>query len=170
MIKYLSLIKLKTIEFLSFGRFSFKLSKRVSLTTKINLKGKGRINFGKGLHLRSGCKFISDGGNIIIEDGVFINYNCIITSLYSITIGKGSSIGPNVCIFDHDHDLNTKGHYNGAEIIIGKNVWIGANVVILKGTEIGDNSVVGAGSIITKSIPKNSIVYDLKEQAVKNLY
>ena len=40
---------------------------------------------------------------------------------------------------------------------IGNNVWIGANCTVLAGVEIGDNSVIGAGSVVTKSIPKNVV-------------
>ena len=40
---------------------------------------------------------------------------------------------------------------------IGDNVWLGQNVTILKNVDIGDNVIIGAGSIVTKSIPSNSI-------------
>lgn len=43
------------------------------------------------------------------------------------------------------------------EIILKDSVWIGANVTILMGVEIGDYAIVGAGSVITKSIPSNEI-------------
>ncbi|MBC7401314.1 MAG: serine acetyltransferase, partial [Mucilaginibacter sp.] len=40
---------------------------------------------------------------------------------------------------------------------IGNNVDIGANVIIIGDIEIGDNVVIGAGSVVTKSIPANSV-------------
>ena len=40
-------------------------------------------------------------------------------------------------------------------ITVGDNVWIGANVSVLPGVSIGDNSVIGAGSVVTRSIPAN---------------
>lgn len=43
-------------------------------------------------------------------------------------------------------------------INIGNDVWIGANCVILPGVTINDGAVVGAGSIVTKDVPKNAIV------------
>jgi acetyltransferase-like isoleucine patch superfamily enzyme len=43
-------------------------------------------------------------------------------------------------------------------VIIADNVWIGMNAVILKGVTIGENSVVAAGSVVTKSVPENSVV------------
>lgn len=41
---------------------------------------------------------------------------------------------------------------------ISDNVWIGANVTILPGVEIGDCAVVGAGSVVTKNVPANTVV------------
>lgn len=43
------------------------------------------------------------------------------------------------------------------KVIIGNNVWLGENVTILKGVSIGDNVIIGYGSIVTKSIPANSV-------------
>lgn len=40
-------------------------------------------------------------------------------------------------------------------MIIGNNVWIGAQVCVLPGVTIGDNTIIGAGSVVTKSIPAN---------------
>ena len=44
-------------------------------------------------------------------------------------------------------------------VISGRNVWVGANVSILPGVTIGDNCVIGAGSVVTHSIPANSVTY-----------
>jgi len=52
---------------------------------------------------------------------------------------------------NNDADIPAK------EVIIGNNVWVGADVFICKGVSIGDNSVIGAKSLVTKSIPANSI-------------
>ena len=44
-------------------------------------------------------------------------------------------------------------------VISGRNVWVGANVSILPGVTIGDNCVIGAGSVVTHSIPANTVAY-----------
>jgi acetyltransferase-like isoleucine patch superfamily enzyme len=46
---------------------------------------------------------------------------------------------------------------NEAEVIIGNDVWIGANSILLKGVKISDGAVVGAGSVVTRSIPSYEI-------------
>ncbi len=53
-------------------------------------------------------------------------------------------------------------------MIIGNHVWIGENALILKGVKIGDNSIVGAGSVVTKDVPNNSIVAGNPARIIKN--
>lgn len=75
----------------------------------------------------------------------------------SIEIGSGTTVGPNVMIYDHDHDLQNRGCIYSLPISIGENVWIGGGAIILKGVSIGNNSVIAAGSIVTRNIPANTI-------------
>ncbi len=56
-------------------------------------------------------------------------------------------------------DLRYQGAQYSLPVHIGENVWIGANVSILPGVTIGDNCVIGAGSVVTHSIPANSVAY-----------
>ena len=49
----------------------------------------------------------------------------------------------------------SKGLEYAYPITIGNNVWIGAQVCVLPGVTIGDNTIIGAGSVVTKSIPAN---------------
>jgi maltose O-acetyltransferase len=42
-------------------------------------------------------------------------------------------------------------------IVVGDNVWVGASVVVLPGVEIGSNVTIGAGSVVTRSIPANCV-------------
>lgn len=68
----------------------------------------------------------------------------------------------NARILSHDMTRNTRRHTR-----IGKNCFIGGNALILPGVEIGDCCIVGAGSVVTKSVPPNSIVAGNPAQIVK---
>jgi serine acetyltransferase len=100
-----------------------------------------------------------------IGSNVYINRNTSIDATIGIEIGKQTMIGPNCYITDHDHSYKDQlpstlvGELplSGAKTIIGENVWLGANVIVLKGVCIGENTIIGAGSIVTKSIPKNAV-------------
>jgi len=78
----------------------------ISEKTSIEV-GKHSVFFmGRGLHTRAGVVLsVRDNASLIIGNGVFINRNTIITSRYSITIEDEVTIGPNVCIYDHNHNI-----------------------------------------------------------------
>ena len=70
-------------------------------------------------------------------------------------------IGPNVTIASAGHpilpELREKDYQFNMPVHIGRNCWIGAGVIIVPGINIEDNTVIGAGSIVTKDIPANSV-------------
>ena len=161
------MLKNKTNIILStFKIFALKLKYRskIKIGKRFKAKGsyicitnkKGKIKIGSSFKAMKNSIIHSDGGLIEIGHNVFINSNSIVVSRKSIKIGDNVSIGPNVCIYDHNHADERVDEI--AEIKIGKGSWIGAGSIILKGVEIGDNVIIGAGSIITKNIPDDSIV------------
>lgn len=114
---------------------------------------------------------------IHIEDSVRFNYGCMLTARGYIHIRKGTGFGPNVLLFDHDHDYKVKEgtgpdatRFRTGTIIIGENCWIGANSLILKDTIIGNNCVVAAGSVLGGcTYPDNTLIYQKKETRTKHI-
>lgn len=51
----------------------------------------------------------------------------------------------------------------------GKDVWIGSNSTVLPGVTIGDNAVIGAGSVVTKDIPKNTVAAGNPARVIKTI-
>ncbi len=104
--------------------------------------------------------FYTDCGiNIEVGKNVFINSCCRFQDQGGIKIGEGSLIGHNTTIATLNHCFNpkTRGDMNPAPVKIGKNVWIGSDCTILPDVTIGDGAIIGAGSVVTKDIPKNHI-------------
>lgn len=136
------------------------ISKLLNAYTTYKVKFGFKVRFRKNVRIA-----ISDTGRVVFGNGVFMNNDCSLTSRVSITIDDDTIIGEGVKFYDHNHRFNIKGKliknqgFSCQEIHIGKNCWIGSNVTILKGVTIGDNCVIGAGSVIRKSIPKDSLVY-----------
>lgn len=115
---------------------------------------------------------VRNGAELVIGDDISLNHGCMIVSREKIVIGNGVQFGPNILLYDHDHDYKASGgisvgKYKSSPIIIGKNVWIGAGAIILRGTSIGDNSIIAAGSVIKGEFPDNSLIYQPKETKVK---
>lgn len=107
---------------------------------------------------------IDENAKVHIGNRAFFNNYCSIVSMNDIFIGDDCIFGENVKIYDHNHRFNIKDQviaeqgFKTAPIIIRNNCWIANNVVILKGVTIGENSVIGAGCVICKDIPANSVV------------
>lgn len=101
------------------------------------------------------------GGRVELGDSVYINRHSMLICHEHIKIGDGCSIGPNTLVYDHDHIFDESGLVSGfktSPVIIEKNCWIAGGVTILRGTHIGEGCVIGAGAVISGSIPPHSIV------------
>jgi acetyltransferase-like isoleucine patch superfamily enzyme len=141
----------------------------------IQITAGSRVLIGDKSVLCSIAKFSALGVNhpVIIRTlsasaRITIGRNCglsgtVICATNSIIIGDGVLFGADVCLFDTDfHPIYSEERYSqpcpaGLPIEIGDNVFIGNGAKIIKGVSIGKNSVVAAGSVVTKSVPENSI-------------
>lgn len=111
------------------------------------------------------------GQGITVGKDVFINSCCNFQDQGGITIGAGSQIGHKVTLATLNHGIapEDRGTLYPAPIAIGKNVWIGAAATIVPGVTIGDNSIVGAGSVVTKDVPANTIVAGVPAKIIRKL-
>ena len=111
------------------------------------------------------------GKNIKIGKNVFINACCRFQDQGGIEIGDGSLIGHNTTIATLNHDFNPdkRANLHPSPVKIGKNVWIGSDSTILPGVEIGDGAIIGAGSVVTKNVPANSIAVGSPARVIKQI-
>jgi NDP-sugar pyrophosphorylase family protein len=78
----------------------------------------------------------------------------------------------NCYVTDADwHDVYDRTSAPGAcaEVVLEDNVWIGDSAIVCKGVHIGDNSIVGAGAVVTRDVPANTIVAGNPAKPVKQL-
>ncbi len=111
------------------------------------------------------------GKNIKIGKNVFINACCRFQDQGGIEIKEGTLIGHNTTIatLNHDFNPNKRQNISPKHVKIGKNVWIGSDCTILPGVEIGDGAIIGAGSVVTKSIPKNTIAVGNPAKVIRKI-
>lgn len=117
------------------------------------------------------------GARIVIGKDTGISGGSICAAL-SVKIGEHCLVGANVTITDTDfHPIDPEGRrYNenpegigAAPVEIEDNVFIGTGAIILKGVRIGKNSVIGAGSVVTRDVPPDSIAAGNPAKVLRNI-
>ena len=114
-----------------------------------------------GKHIRVGKRFFANFCLTVLDEAL-------------VTFGDDCFVGPNVSIYTACHSTNPVERNTRQEwakpVTIGNNVWIGGSVTILAGVTIGDNCTIGAGSVVTRDIPANSVAVGNPARVVKQVY
>ncbi len=113
------------------------------------------------------------GYNIEIGENFYSNHNLVILDANKVVFGDNVFIGPNCGFYTAGHPLDAETRNKGLEyakpIKVGNDVWFGGNVVVLPGVKIGNNVVIGAGSVVAKDIPENSVAVGNPCKVIKNI-
>ena len=102
------------------------------------------------LHIGSGVRM--SGTTVCVAECVTIGDRCVIGSNVTITDTDFHSLDP-ICRSSKNDDQFTR----HSPVLIGNDVFIGCNSMILKGIRIGNGAVIGAGSIVTRSVPERVV-------------
>lgn len=145
----------------SFG-FKYYVSYRIAHTLTHNKFFKF-LGFPFLLYYKWRCRFYG----IHISPRTQIGENFVIWHGTGLIVNENTIIGRNVVLRHNTTIGNSRS--GGPSPIIGDNVNVGANSVIIGGISIGDNSVIGAGSVVTKDVPSNTIVAGNPAKIIKRL-
>lgn len=111
---------------------------------------------GEGAWVESGLR-CDYGWNIRLGARVFVNLDCVFLDAAPITLGDEVQLGPLVQLLTSDHPRDAAERAGGLEtarpITIGARSWLGGGVIVLPGIEIGEEVIIGAGSVVTCSLP-----------------
>lgn len=122
------------------------------------------------------------GYNISVGENFYANHNLIILDGNKVRFGDNVFIAPSCTFSTAGHPIDKKRRNKGLEyahpITVGDDVRFGANVTVLPGVKIGSNVVIGAGSLVNKDIPDNSlalgnpckVVRKITEKDIENLW
>ncbi|WP_418747608.1 acyltransferase [Frisingicoccus sp.] len=156
-------------------RHKVSYGKNLVVRGRLLIQGSGLITVGDNTRIKSGIKYnpiggdgisilaVKESGEIIIGKNVGIS-NSTLVAHNQIIIEDNVLIGGNVKIYDTDfHSMNFNERMAGYEgtktapVKIEKGAFIGAHTIILKGVTIGTYSIIGAGSVVTKSVPSHQV-------------
>lgn len=126
-------------------------------------------NKGDGCYLQ-GPIYFDYGAFTTMGENVYANFNFTVLDICPVVIGDNVFFGPNCTLATPLHPLlgaerrfwkDESGVVHdeeyGKPITIGSDCWFASNVTICGGVTIGDNCVIGAGSVVTRDIPANSL-------------
>lgn len=140
-------------------------------STELILDNGARMMCAGDLILYEGVKIrIGKNAKSIFGHHTYLNRSATIDCMQEVTIGDYCAISDNVQILDSDfHTLTHEGKTSESSklIHIGNHVWIGRSAIILKGITIGDGAIIGAGSIVTKSIPPRCLAVGNPVRVIK---
>ena len=138
----------------------------------IVLHSGGEISFGERCVLDRYLT-VECAGELVVGARTIFGHHCTIAANESVRIGEDCLIAEMVSIRDHDHATSdptrpyrTQGHVTAA-VLIGNNVWLGSKVVVVHGVHIGDNAVIGAGAVVTRDVPPNSLAVGVPARVVR---
>lgn len=162
------------------------LGKRVSIGPlsrvygKFRVIGNGRVRIGRealiiGDYVRP-VTLIVDGAGAVIDAGDHVGFNgTVIHCFKSVRIGRLCNFAAAYISDSQSHTLAADRRTNldaaaaQAEVVFEENVWLAMNTVVSYGVTIGRNSVIGALSMVTRSIPPNSVAYGVPARVAKDV-
>lgn len=103
----------------------------------------------------------------------FANFGLICLDVGRITIGDDVQIGPNVQLLTATHPVEPeprRAKWEGSRpITISNNVWLGGGAIVCPGVTIGENTVVGAGAVVTRDLPPNTIAVGNPARVIRSI-
>ncbi len=140
----------------------------------IDAKGDGNrgITIGSGVFIGRNTILSCKNGDIDVEDGANIGFNCEVFSAGHVRIGREALLAAYCYLIGGDHDFRDPSlpvlaqSRRSAGVTVGEGAWLGAAVKVLDGASVGDGAVIGAGAVVRDAIPAGAIAVGLPARVV----
>jgi len=172
--------------------------RNVSFGTNVVLRHPGKIRIGEDVAIDDGCVLDAKGsanrgidigsrvflgrhtllackeGDIALEDGVNISYNCVVFSASSVRIGAETLLAAYCYVVGGGHDFDrvdvpvVQQARPSRGIVVGAGGWLGAGAIVLDGVSVGPNAIVGAHAVVTEDVPAYAIVAGAPARVVRD--
>jgi len=130
------------------------------------------ITIGSGVFIGRNTILSCKNGDIELEDGANIGFNCELFSASCVRVGKDTLLAAYCYLIGGDHDVGdvsvavvAQGRISRG-VSVGAGAWLGAGAKVLDGVTIGDGAVVGAGAVVREAVPARSIVVGVPARVI----
>lgn len=174
---YILKIKLSNKEKSKYASFGY--NSEVELPY-LNINNQNLITIGSGTTILKGARIqlfpdlVEHTPHIKIGDNCYIGYNVTLLAGADIIIEDGVLFASNILVTSENHgiDPTSETYYMDQPLVeapvrIGMGTWIGEKVSVMPGVTIGKKCVIGAGSVVTKSIPDFCVAVGSPARIVK---
>jgi len=140
----------------------------------IDAKGEANrgITIGSGVFIGRNTILSCKNGDIDVNDGANIGFNCEIFSASSVRVGRDVLIAAYCYLIGGDHDFSDPSlpvlaqQRRSAGVSVGEGAWLGAGAKILDGVSIGERAVVGAAAVVRDDVPAGAIAVGIPAKVI----
>jgi acetyltransferase-like isoleucine patch superfamily enzyme len=130
------------------------------------------ISIGSGVFIGRNTILSCKDGDIAIDDGANIGFNCEVFSASRVRIGRGTLLAAYCYVIGGDHDFSDPAlsvleqGRKSAGVDVGEGAWLGAGAKVLDGVAIGGRAVIGAGAVVRESVPDGAIAVGVPARVI----
>ena len=140
----------------------------------LDAKGEGNrgIAIGSGVFIGRNTIFSCKNGDIDVEDGANIGFNCELFSASRVRIGRNTLLAAYCYVIGGDHDFSDPGRAvleqsrSSQGVDVGEGVWLGAGAKVLDGVTIGNRAIVGAAAVVRDAVPDGAIAVGIPARVI----
>lgn len=140
----------------------------------IDAKGESNrgISIGSRVFVGRNSILSCKNGNIDLEDGTNVGFNCEIFSASTVRIGRDTLVAAYCYVIGGEHDFSDPSQpvqtqaRRSSGVTIGAGAWLGAGAKVLDGVSIGDRAVIGAGAVVREAVPSAAVAVGVPARVV----
>jgi acetyltransferase-like isoleucine patch superfamily enzyme len=132
------------------------------------------IRIGSRVFLGRNTLLACKDGDIVLEDGVNISYNCVVFSASSVRIGADTLLAAYCYVVGGGHDFDrldvpvVRQGRPSRGIEVGRGGWLGAGAIVLDGVAVGHDAIVGAHAVVTQDLPPFAVAAGAPARVVRD--
>ena len=130
------------------------------------------VTIGSGVFIGRNSILSCKNGDIDLEDGANVGFNCELFSASRVRVGRNTLIAAYCYLIGGDHDFADpeapvlEQGRRSAGVDVGEGAWLGAGAKLLDGVTVGDRAIVGAGAVVREPVPAGAIAVGIPARVV----